>query len=421
MPVRRRTIKTMRHSCARRRAYLIFTAFAVLVAYQPAQGEESSQLPSLERQKPGVAERIPNDVMPLSDAPGIDELSAPLIGQALISLFDDSVPRTRGAQDISLFRNAAPSVVLIWTKDGALGSGSLLKDNTILTNRHVVGDEREVTVIFKPSDLSGKAKNDEVVQADVIKLDGLRDLALLRPASIPSRRPLDISVEDNIDVGTDVAAIGHPRGKTWTFTKGIVSAFRPAFEWSGGPNDSKHVATVIQTQTPINPGNSGGPLLTEDGKIVEVNSFGTTGAENLNFAIAAKEIRAFLANPKSDRQAQNTCTKAKIKFEGRNDENTAFIRTISLRCDDKADIMIVVPDNKKEPIFALVYSKRQDKPDGLVLDPKRSGKRTSSFWDVHFDGTFPLKGLHPDGKLMPSTYVQRCAEGQKPVKDFKCA
>jgi S1-C subfamily serine protease len=64
-------------------------------------------------------------------------------------------------------------VVLIWTKDGALGSGSLLKDNTILTNRHVVGDEREVTVIFKPSDPSGKAKNDEVVQADVIKLDAL--------------------------------------------------------------------------------------------------------------------------------------------------------------------------------------------------------------------------------------------------------
>ena len=207
----------------------------------------------------------------------------------------------------------------------------------------------------------------------MIKLDVQRDLALLRPASIPSRRPLDISAEDSIDVGTDVAAIGHPSGKTWTFTKGIVSAFRPAFEWSGGPNDSKHVATVIQTQTPINPGNSGGPLLTEDGKIVGVNSFGTPGAENLNFAIAAKEIRAFLANPKSDMQAQNTCTKAKIIFEGRNDENTAFIRTISLRCDDKADIMVVVPDNKREPIFALVYSKRQDKPDGLVLDQSAPG------------------------------------------------
>ena len=96
----------------------------------------------------------------------------------------------------------------------------------------------------------------------------------------------------------------------------------------------------------------------------------------MNFPVAAKEIRAFLANPKSDLQAQNKCTQAKIIFEGRNNGNTAFIRTISLRCDDIADIMIVVPDNKREPIFALVYSKRQDKPDGLVLDRKRSGKWT---------------------------------------------
>ena len=410
----------MGRSCARRRAYLTFAAFAVLVAYQPAEGQESSQLPTLERQHPGVAEGIPDGVLPPSDAPNVDEFSAPLIGQALVSLFNDSVPRTRGAQDISLFRNAAPSVVLVRTKNG-FGTGSLLKDNTILTNRHVVADAREIIVIFKPSDPSGKPNDDEVVQADVIKLDSQRDLALLRSASIPSRRPLDISVEDSIDVGTDVAAIGHPRGETWTFTKGIVSAYRPPFEWSGGPNDSKHVATVIQTQTPINPGNSGGPLLTEDGKVVGVNSFGTTGAENLNFAIAAKEIRAFLANPKSDMQALNKCTQAKIILEGRNNDNTAFIRTISLRCDDIADIMIVVPDNKRQPIFALVYSKRQDKPDGLVLDPKRSGKWTTSFWDVNFDETFPLKGLHPDGKLMPSTYVQRCAGGQKPVKDFKCA
>ena len=373
MRVNLRLTETMRRAYVHVQVYLIFTIFALLAAYQLAKGQESLQLYTLERQKPGVAEGIPNDVLPPSDAPSVDELSAPLIGQALLSLFKDSVPHTRGAQDISLFRNGAPAVVLILTTDG-LGSGTLLKNNTILTNRHVVGNEHQVTVVFKPTDPNGKPKNDEVVQADVIKLDVQRDLALLRPASIPSRRPLDISTEDNIEVGTDVVAIGHPTGEAWTFTKGIVSAVRPDYEWSGGPNDNKHIATVIQTQTP----NSGGPLLTEDGKIVGVNSFRTSGAEGLNFAVAAKEIIAFLANPKNGMQAQNTCAQAKIIFEGRNSENTAFIRTISLRCDDRADIMIVVPDNKREQILALVYSKRQDKPDGLVLDPKRSGKWTTS-------------------------------------------
>jgi S1-C subfamily serine protease len=305
MLVQLRLTEMMRCSYVRRRSYLIFAIFSMLAAHQPAKAQESVQFPTLEIPKSAVAEEIPKDVTLPRDTPNVDTLSSPLIGRALVSLYKDSVPRTRGTQDISLFRKDAPSVVLILTND-ALGSGSLLKDNTILTNRHVVANGRQVTVVFKPSDPSGKARDDEVVRADVIKLDVQRDLALLRPASIPSRRPLDISTENSIDVGTDVVAIGHPTGEAWTFTKGIVSAFRPDYEWSGGPNDDKHIATVIQTQIPINPGNSGGPLLTEDGKIVGVNSFRTAGAEGLNFAVAAKEIRFFLANPNNGMQAQNT-------------------------------------------------------------------------------------------------------------------
>ena len=403
------------------RLYLTIAVFAVLTAFQPSKAQEILHLPALELPKLGVAEAIPKNVMPPSTAPSVDALSAPSIGRALGSLFKDSVPRTRGAPDVLLFKKAAPSVVLILRKDGAFGSGSLLNNGNIISNRHVVGDDRQVTVVFKPSDPSGKPKADEVVQANVIKLDVQRDLALLRPTSIPTRHGLEISTEDSIDVGTDVVAIGHPTGKDWTFTKGIVSAFRPDYEWSYGPNDSKHIATVIQTQTPLSPGSSGGPLLTEDGQIVGVNSFITSGAEGLNFAIAAKEIRFFLVNPNNGMEAQNTCTEAKVLFEGRNNENTAFIRTISLQCDDKVDVAIIFPDNKHEAVFALVYSRRQDKPDGLVLDPQRSGKWTISFWDVNRDGTYALQGLHPDGKLMPSGYVPRCGEGGKPVKDFKCA
>jgi S1-C subfamily serine protease len=418
MPLQPRPTK-MRFPYVRPQICVLFTLFSFLAAYQPAKGQESLQLPSSEMPKIGIGENIPRDLKLPSDIPSVDALSTPLVGRALISSFEESVPRTRGPQDISLFRNDAPSVVLVQTTD-RFGSGSLLNSSTILTNHHVVGNERQVTVVFKPSDPSGKPKDQEVVRAEVIKLDVLRDLALLRPTSFPLRHGLDISNDDSIDVGTDVFAIGHPTGQTWTFTKGIVSAFRPDYEWTGGSNDSKHVATVIQTQTPINPGNSGGPLLTEDGKIVGVNSFRTTGAEGINFAVAAKEIRFFLANPKNGMEAQNTCTKAKVIFEGRDDKNTAFIRTISLRCDDIVDIVIVVPDNKREPIYALVDSKRRGKADGIIIYSRQSGKWTTSVWDVNLDGTFPLRGVHADGKLEPTSYVQRCG-GRTPLRDMKCA
>jgi Trypsin-like peptidase domain len=290
----------------------------------------------------------------------------------------------------------------------------------ILTNFHMVDHNREVTIIFKPTDPSGKPSKDEVVKADVIKIDVLRDLALVRPRSLPNHaiHPLQISSQD-IEVGADVRAIGHPKGQAWTYTKGIVSSVRPDFEWSAGPGDS-HRATVIQTQTPINPGNSGGPLLSDDGKIVGVNSFIQTDAEGLNFAVAAKEISYFLRNKASGMEALKTCDQAKAIFEGRNPENTAFMRMISIRCDDKADITYVVPDDKAKPIYALVDLKRTGKPYGIVWDMGRTGKWNNSYWDVNFDDTFAMKGIHPDGKLLPTTYEPRCGQ-RKPLANFKCA
>jgi len=61
--------KRIARSYDRPRVNLTFVVFAVLAAYQPAKGQESLQLPTLELSKPGVAEAIPNDVMPPNDAP----------------------------------------------------------------------------------------------------------------------------------------------------------------------------------------------------------------------------------------------------------------------------------------------------------------------------------------------------------------
>ena len=71
-----------------------------------------------------------------------------------------------------------------------------------------------------------------------------------------------------------------------------------------------------------------------------------------------------------------------------------------------------MPDNKREPIYALVDLKRRGKADGIIIYSRQSGKWTTSVWDVNLDGTFPLRGIHADGKLEPSDYVPRCG-GEK--------
>ena len=40
-------------------------------------------------------------------------------------------------------------------------------------------------------------------------------------------------------------------------------------------------------------------------------------------------------------------------------------------------------------------------------------------WDSQLDDTFALKGIHPDEKMMPSSFVPRCGM-RKPLLDLKC-
>jgi hypothetical protein len=69
----------------------------------------------------------------------------------------------------------------------------------------VVKENGEVAIVFKPANPSGKATEDEVV--NVVKIDVQRDLALVRPRSLPNHifRPLQISSQD-IEVGADHGA-----------------------------------------------------------------------------------------------------------------------------------------------------------------------------------------------------------------------
>jgi S1-C subfamily serine protease len=372
---------------------LAIVLLASLAPYQMARAQQPLHFPSPELALPGVAQTSPIGA-PTIDPSAYANLSA---AEALATTFKDAIPHTRSAQDQVLFRQAAPSVVLILTKD-ASGSGSLLQGNVILTGLHVVDHNREVTVVFKPANPNGKANADEVVTGDVVKVDVQRDLALIRPRSLPGRsiRPLEISTQD-IEVGADVHAIGHPLGQVWTYTKGLVSSVRPAYEWAYGPGDV-HRGTIIQTQTPLNPGYSGGPLLSDDGKIVGVNLFIAKGAEGINFAVAAKEIRSFLQNPADGMEAFKACTQPKLIFEGRNRENNAFIRMVSLRCDDTADVIFVWPDDKRQGIYAQFDSKRRGKPDGIVFDLRRSGRWDISYWENDsLDGTFAWQGSIPMG------------------------
>ena len=101
-----------------------------------------------------------------------------------------SIPKfkTRGSAAASLYTQFAPSVVLIITDD-AFGSGSIIsEDGLILTNWHVVEENKEVGIAFMPKGFGAEVSETDVGMAEVIHLERNKDLALLKITQL--NRPL---------------------------------------------------------------------------------------------------------------------------------------------------------------------------------------------------------------------------------------
>jgi serine protease Do len=77
-----------------------------------------------------------------------------------------------------------------------------------------------------------------------------------------------------LSVGQRLYSIGNPSGLTYTVTSGV---------FSGERTDGRN--RLLQTDAPINPGNSGGPLITEDGRVIGINTMVLRGTQGIGFAI----------------------------------------------------------------------------------------------------------------------------------------
>jgi hypothetical protein len=326
----------------------------------------------------------------------------------------DPIGTSRSAKDAQIYKVISPAVVLVVTKD-SLGSGSLLSaSGDVLTNYHVVKGYANVAIVFKPAIEGAQPTRDDIKVGQVIKYDEITDLALIKVSEIPvGRSPLRLGNTDEISVGADVHAIGHPTGETWTYTTGIISQYRMAYNWQNEGEDFKHKADIIQTQTPINPGNSGGPLVSDTGNLIGVNSFKATG-EALNFAVSVDEVKRFLLRSEN-RIAQKASAEKKANCEPkalskyRSKDNSAAVTSYDMFCNGKASGEYVLPDKQDAAIFLRLDRNGDGKADVIFYDLKRRGKWDISFWDEKFTGQWTLVGYHEDGTLTASKFESYAA------------
>ncbi|MDX3530206.1 trypsin-like peptidase domain-containing protein [Streptomyces sp. ID05-39B] len=205
-----------------------------------------------------------------------------------------AVTRADELQDayLKVIRDVLPSVVQIEARSD-LGSGVVYDDaGHIVTNAHVVGDERTFRVTT--------AHSEEPLAATLVSSYPEQDLAVIRLDRVPDGlRAARLGNSGEVEVGQIVLAMGSPLGLSSSVTQGIVSATgRTVSEGGTDGGTGATIANMVQTSAAINPGNSGGALVNLDGEVIGIPtlaavdpSLGQGAAPGIGFAIPASMVR----------------------------------------------------------------------------------------------------------------------------------
>ncbi|GBD11071.1 Putative serine protease HtrA [bacterium HR23] len=187
-----------------------------------------------------------------------------------------------------VLQRVAPSVAYIETLSGQ-GSGWAIGRDLVLTNAHVVGFARRVTVRWPSA---------PPVEGTVVATDPARDLALIRlSASAPALTPLPTRRVGEVDIGSPVLVVGYslrsPLGDGTVGLPAVKAGILSAILRREG-------VSLLRVDAVMDPGDSGGPLLDRYGTVIGVSQIQVTETRGgqrvvgVFYAIAIGEVEGFL-------------------------------------------------------------------------------------------------------------------------------
>lgn len=192
---------------------------------------------------------------------------------------------------LKVIKNVLPSVVQIQGRRD-LGSGVVYDDQGhIVTNAHVVGDEKTFRVTT--------AGSEKELTAQLVSSYPQQDLAVVKLQDPPDGlKAAKFGDSSKVEVGQIVLAMGSPLGLSSSVTQGIVSATGRTVTEGGDGTTGATIANMVQTSAAINPGNSGGALVNLDSEVIGVPTLaavdpdvGDSAAQGIGFAIPASTVR----------------------------------------------------------------------------------------------------------------------------------
>jgi serine protease Do len=178
------------------------------------------------------------------------------------------------------------------------GTGFAVTPTRIVTNAHVVREmlqDDTLRIAIVPPD------GDGADYGRVVTVSSVKDLAVVEVTGTLRLPPLTLTGIAASD-GDEVAAVGYPMNVDRAQGLDLADLFRPqppvkSRGFVSGIRPSRDFDTVLHTAA-IARGSSGGPLLDACGRVLGVNSFGTTSDDSsdaeFSFAVSGRELLPFL-------------------------------------------------------------------------------------------------------------------------------
>ena len=167
------------------------------------------------------------------------------------------------------------------------GTGFIVsEDGMILTNKHVVSDEKAKYTVF--------TNDGKKFLAKVLARDQVQDIAIIQVVQGENIKfpTVQLGDSENLQIGQSVIAIGNALGEFKnTVSVGVVSGLGRTITASGGDEVAETLEGIIQTDAAINRGNSGGPLLNLKGDVIGMNTAVVSGAQSLGFTIPINKAK----------------------------------------------------------------------------------------------------------------------------------
>jgi S1-C subfamily serine protease len=153
----------------------------------------------------------------------------------------------------------------------AAGTGMVLTSSgEVLTNNHVIRGATTVKLRVPGTSRTYTAK--------VVGYDVAGDVAVLQAVGASNLKTVATAGSSKLSVGDAVTAVGNAGGTgTLSTARGSITGLQQSIVVSDDQGGTARLTGMIGADSPVQPGDSGGPLLNGAGKVIGMDTAGSTG------------------------------------------------------------------------------------------------------------------------------------------------